>query len=373
MLTLLALLSLAAGSGSAVAKTIKSKIPGHPVEVSIDVPDFESADDPENSDRLLIFDSLGEHRPEKDATLVFGSAGKDVWIWVTWRENLPAVSGDVYAKRFASTPNFATFDAQDTACFEFKLKDRGIVLQTLLEAFPGSPDFSFQVGVIVENVTADDLLGGKRNAEKFPRAAFTKMVKSFRVSGKADRNALILPPEVYAFRDEILKVKGDGSGWIQKQLAARPGEWVVEYYLAELARIQDKPELAATTFGHVAGVLEARTDRDEKTTLVLAKSCAGNAWALFRRKDFAGAIPLYELVLDTAKPDAKGALGALRRDTLYDLACAYAQTRETEKAIAKLKEAVGIRSDWKQRARTDEALAPLRKNKEFESLVGTGG
>src|SRR6185295_9183352 len=166
--------------------SVKAKIPGQSVEVSLEIPSFKAMDDPGNPDRTIAFGATGEDPPDPRSTLIFGAIGADVWIWVSWRENFPAVSSDALVKRFAGVKGLAVFSAQDTACFELKVGSRGVVLQTLFEAYPVSPDYAFAIRVVVENVTAEDLLSGKKNVAKLTRDAFSKIVKSFHVTGKAD-------------------------------------------------------------------------------------------------------------------------------------------------------------------------------------------
>jgi hypothetical protein len=370
LLSALILAALVLFSGASPGGLVKAKVPGQPVEISLEISGFAAKDDPGNPDRTIAFGAIGEDPPDPRSTSIFGAIGGDVWIWVSWRENFPAAASDALAKRFSSVKGLAAFSAQDTACFEFKMQSRGVLMQTLFEAYPVSPEYSFAIRVVVENLTADDLLSGKKNVAKFTRDAFSKIVKSFHGTGKADRAAMSLPPEAYAFRDEAAKSGPDPAGWTRKQCAARADDWAPQLYLGASARFEDKPELADVGFARAVELLDARKDRDAKLEFALAQAVGGGAWVQMRKKNCAAAIPLEQRVIEIAKPDAKTGLGDLGSNAAFDLACCFAQTQQAEKAIESLKQAIGAKPEWKSRAKGEELLKPIQKSKEFEALVG---
>ena len=56
-------------------KTLKAKIPGQPVEISLEIPGFAAKDDPGNPDRTIAFGATGEDPPDARSTLIFGAIG----------------------------------------------------------------------------------------------------------------------------------------------------------------------------------------------------------------------------------------------------------------------------------------------------------
>src|SRR5262245_5295622 len=94
--------------GAASGDVVQAKIPGQPVEISVELPGFEAKDDPANPERMTSIAVIGEKAPEARSTILFGAIGRDVWVWMSWRENFPAVSGQASIRRLGSAKGLSS-------------------------------------------------------------------------------------------------------------------------------------------------------------------------------------------------------------------------------------------------------------------------
>lgn len=339
----------ASARAEASAELRKVKVPGHEVEVSIEIPGFKPADELPNPER----------------TLLFGEMAGEAVISVLWEENFPFVPAQDCPKVFSKEKGYKAFTVGDKTGCQYQLAVPGLFEKSQCHGFLATPDFLFTIH-ISRTFTAK-APGGRKELK---RGEVDPIVKSLAVMGKADRGRFRLPEEVYAFRDEAAGQKGNQLDWVKKQCGSRPDAWAAHFYLGELAYSEREIDPSIRGHGRAAGLLSGRAERSPKETKALLIALDSRASSLAQREEFDLALPVCLEVLRFAPVGEAEDVRAFREQALFNLACCHAKTSKPVEALEYLRQALEARPDWKERAGREELLAALRSRPEFRKLVG---
>lgn len=321
---------------------VKAAVPDQPVLIMLDLKAFKASKEPDAKNALL-----------------FGDLDKGAILSVLYEENAPFITSQECAEQ---RKHSQTFTVGDVICVESSEKVHGVFETTTFHAFPVTPDYSFDI-----HVTYVSMPGHAK--ARFTREDFSAIVKSFKVEGRADSSKLAFPPAYYTFRDEAAKKASDQLEWVTGQCRERADDAIAHFYRGNLLYQHDKDDLAVIEYSTVSKLLEQRTDRTEKETLVLLHCLDRVALSLGRKKQYAAAIPFCQrIVAATEKLDTARAKG-FRMEALYNLAICHAQTKANKEALVFLRQVIALEPRFKKRAADDELLAPLRSSPEFARLT----
>jgi tetratricopeptide (TPR) repeat protein len=341
----LALLLLACGTGP---DTVRAKLPGHEVEVSVAIPGYA--------------EEKGMFVPGR--TIIAGRMANEASISVLWEENFPYVSATECPDAYSKESGFKTFTIDDHPCCQYKVEIRNAIGQSQFYAYVATHDF-----LITLHVSRAFPLKGAGDAKELKRSEVEGIVKSLALSGDADREKYRYPAEVYAFRDEAAKLSSGQLDWVQQQCSARPDDWVPHFYLGELAYNARKTEPAVRGYQRASDLLVKRADRSAKETKALLVALDTRAACFAGQKKYDQALPVCEQILEVTKgSDAKDAKG-FREQALYNLACCDAMTSRPVEAMKALRQAIEAQPEFKKRAAEEPCFASLKTKPDFKKLV----
>ncbi|MCE9596315.1 MAG: hypothetical protein K8S98_19150 [Planctomycetes bacterium] len=341
---MLALAQLCFVGAAALGQRVEVALEPGPVKASLEFTSFER-----------------EPKGENGRTILCGSLAKSVYFTLLAEPNFPFLGGAEVAKRRAKMPGFRSFDVGGVTCCSWE--ESGPVTQTTYHAYPPNADFLFDLHLSVTR------LKGAKDA--FARADFEALVRSFRVDGRCDVAQLPLPPELYAFRDEIAAQAGEQAAWVQKQCAARPNEWAPHYYLGALGYDRNDDALQLRGYERAAALLAAKNERAPKETTALVHALDALAAVHAAKQRFKDALtPLSQLV-ELVPADAPDELRVYRTQALYHLAACCAKLSKSADALANLRRAIEADPSLAKSAAKDELFTSLRTLPEFKKLVGS--
>lgn len=302
-----------------------------------------------------------EPKGENGRTILCGSPAKSVYFTLLAEPNFPFLGGAEVAKRHAKMPSFRSFDIGGVTCCSWE--ESGPVSRTTYHAYPPNPDFLFDLHLSVTRA--------KGAKDSFARADFEALVRSFRVDGRCDATQLPLPPELYAFRDEVAAQTGEQAAWTQKQCDARPDDWAPHYYLGALGYDRSDDALQLQGYERAAALLAAKSERAPKETAALVRALDAFAAVHAGKQRFKDALaPLTQLV-EVVPADAPDELRAFRTQALYHLAACCAKLSKSADALANLRKAIEADPSLAKSAANDELFKSLRSSPEFKKLVGS--
>ncbi len=282
LLALAALSSPGPGISSATAEVVHASIPDQPVEISIDIPGFERDPKSEIPNR----------------TLLAGTMKDGITISVLWEANLPYVSTAETRKPVEGSQGFQAFPVGDKMCSQFRRDLHRVATMSEFYAYLATPDYLF-------TIHASRTFPTNGPAKDVRRVDLEPVVKSFTVTGEPDREKFLLPPEVYAFRDQAAKATSSQMDWVVAQCAAHADDWAAHYYLGELGDNSHKTDFAERGYKHVCELLGARTDRTPKQAYALVVALDWCAARLADQKKHDAAAGLCRQILDVSKGDAE--------------------------------------------------------------------
>lgn len=363
---------LVAGSAP---ETIRAKIPGQEVEVSVSIPGFraatdfvDSGDDP--AFRRFAADRAYDLAHPNERQLLFGVMRGGAVVSVLFEENMPYLGAEDCGKGWAEESRYQRFRAGELQGCEFRMeskKGQGASIGiTHWHAFLASPDYLIDL-----HVSADVHTRGSGASAEFTRGDFLGVAKTLALTGRAEVAALALPSEIYAFRDEAAAAGvPDALGWVSKQCAARKAEWAPSWYRGSLAYQRDKLDVAVESFSRAAELLAALPDRTPKHMNALVRALDRAASICASQKRYKDALPLASRIVEAVASDAPPELRRYREEALYHVAACQAMTGKHSAAIESLRLAIAERPEYRERAASDEMFAPLRTKPGFKELVG---
>ena len=370
---LLAILLASVGSGA-----IRAKIPGQEVEVSIEIPEFQSAkefldanrDAKEPRFRRFAAECAYDLTHPNARQLLFGITRDGAIVSVLFEENLPWLAAEECGKRWAEESRYQRFRAGELQACEFRMESKeGGGASTGIShwhAYLATADYLIDL-----HVSGDGHTSGSGASHEFTRADFLGIAKTLALTGRADVAKLSLPPELYAFRDEAASAGGpDPLGWVAKQCAARKDEWAPAWYRGALADQREKPEVCVDAYARAAELLAALPERTPKQALALVQALDRAASVCASQKKYKDAIPLCERLVELVAASDPPELQKFREEALYHLAGCQAVTGKHSAAIESLRRSIGERPEFRERAAGDPLFAPLRTKPEFKKLVG---
>jgi tetratricopeptide (TPR) repeat protein len=329
----------------------RATIPGQPVVVSIDVPSFVSR--------------------KEEGDLLFGSIGSDTVFSLRVEANMPFVSAAICPERYAKETGFESYAAGSyTACrFQLNLKD--VFVQTNDYGYLATHDWLFIVHV------SSTRMKDKPAAEgSFTRADVQKMLATLRVTGDAKRELMLLPPELYAFRDRAADHAQDQVAFVAEQCQSSPDAWEPFDYAWRLAR--GKPDYEGIVKGcaRSSELLDKLSLPSQKHMTALVQALDAHAWALSHLGRFADALPVNRKLVEISDPLAKAGRAenakSFHASALYNSAACRAQTGDAKGAIEDLRRAIAASPDAAADAADDERFKPIAKRQDFLELVKRG-
>ncbi len=334
-------------AGLAHAGEITAKVPDQPLEIHLTIDGFE-ADAGLLTERVILGGEL-----ESGAVLT-----------VVCEDNMPYLSGAECRARRKGESGFEAFAVGDVAACKFRTILPANFTKTDYYAWPVTADHLF----VLHASTTRGKSAAKKN--EFDKAAFEKLVASFRVTGTVDRSTWRLPPEVYAFRDSAAAHAAEQLAWVSQECASHPDDFAPHFYLGELAYQALDADLAVRGYARAAellGQIEKRTPaQDQALFEALDTQSSANASRKRYREALGACERLVEVTAASTHPKAK----AFRAQALYNVAICHAQGGQAAPALESLKQAIAAEPTFKERAASDELLKALRSKKEFKALVG---
>ena len=375
---LLSAVQVSAANPAAAPARITARIPGHEATVALDAPGFvtslarESADAkapaPAADGKPAADEKPAKDAPIKDERILFAGQFAGARIVLAWDENFPYQTAADGLARWSEEQGFTTFTvATHPAC-----RFRDATGELVFRAYPTTNEWRFELEAHVP-VSAKDAKESK-NEHTLDQAAFEKLLASFELTGKPSDAGRLMPPALYAIRDQSVLHADESLEWIAEQCMQRPNAWEVYYYLGTIARRRQKLELVVKGFARATELLtqmEKRTPKEEQARVGALDS---TAWGWAAQRHFAEALPFVRKLLETTRPDPGVELTPtvrrFREQAHYNLAVCLAQTGKAREAVEALRLALSLRPDFRERAQRDTTLRPLHEKLEFRELVG---
>lgn len=322
---------------STLPAKVTASVPGQPVEVSLEIPDYLAQED------------------KAQRALLFGTCGEDSWISLLCEENAPYLSGEECA---AAKKGVKQFSVGKIPCTETEMElGKGFLAKNDFHAFVATPDYLFTIH------------GSSLDKEdpKMTRKQFSAIVASFAVEGAPDRSKLSRPAAYYELRDEAAKQGKDQLAWIKSRCKEQPADVIARSYLVDLLELRGDSG-AASGAADLAELLEAKAGRSEWETTRLIRALDAVAAAHGAKKEYGKAIPVCTRIVALTEGEEAGKHAAFLASAQYHLAVCHAQKLRKKPALEWLAKAVASDPKLKGRARSDPLLEPLHAPQFWELL-----
>lgn len=330
-------------------ESFQVKIPGHEVQVSIEIPGFKR-------------DTKGEI---PGRTLLIGTLPDETTLSLLWEENFPYVAGASGPNAYTGEQGFHAFNVGDKTCCQFRMVIHKLIVDSQYYGFLATSDF-----FIILHASRSYPLKGGGDSKEVSASRLEPIVRSLSVSGAADRSRYRYPAEVYSFRDEAAKLGSTQMDWVEKQCAARSDDWVPFFYLGELGSNSRKPDPELRGFQRASDLLGKRPQPSTKEMTALLHSLHECGGCLASQKKFDQAASVCQKILDLVPTGSSEEFREFRAVALFNLACCSAMTSKPDQAMKYLRQAIEARPEFKKRAAQEEWLASLHNKAEFKKLVG---